>query len=282
MLNPLDREQLLPRLERAGFRFSKGLGQNFVTAPWVPETLAEAAGCGKNTAVLEVGPGAGALTRCLAHRAGSVTAVEKDERILPVLREAVEDFDNVRIVLGDVLKLDLRALAEAMPEKEKVAAANLPYSITTQAVEALVAPDVFSRVAVMVQREAADRLLSRPGDRDWCLAAARVGWRYEGRRIREVPPDCFVPAPHVVSEILCFDRLEAPRVPVRDEAAFLKVLSAAFFQRRKTFANSAAAALGIGKERVSTALLEAGLSPTVRGEALDYGELARITDALER
>ena len=278
--DPLDRARLLPRLEAAGFAFSKSMGQNFVTAAWVPETLAEAAGCDGGS-VLEIGPGAGALTRALAKRAASVCALELDGRILPVLREATEDFDNVTICRGDVLTADLDALAREHLEKTpRVAAANLPYNITTDAVDRLVYCGLFSRVAVMVQREAARRLLAGPGDGDWCLAAARLRWKCRARAVSDVPPDCFVPAPRVTSTILRLELRDTPLCPTKSEAALLRVLAAAFRLRRKTFLNSASAALSLPKGDVARALERLGLDPAVRGEALTIQQLAALSDLL--
>ncbi len=280
-MDPCNPKELIPRLERAGFRFSKSMGQNFVIEEWVPRTLAEASGCDADWAVMEIGPGAGALTRQLALRAGAVAAVELDERIIPVLRETTADFDNVSIILGDALKLDPETFArEKMDGRRRMVCANLPYNITSEIIEKLVYSGLFERMTFMIQREAAEKLTAQPGDKQWCLFAAKIQYLARAQIVCDVPPECFVPAPHVTSSIVRLDMLPEPAVAPGDEALFHRVLSGAFHLRRKTLLNSLAAAMSLNKDKLTTAMERAGIAPNIRGEALSLAQLAALSDAL--
>ena len=280
-MNPCNPKELIPRLERAGFRFSKSMGQNFVIEEWVPRTLAQASGCDESWAVMEIGPGAGALTRQLAMRAGSVAAVELDGRIIPVLRETVEGCDNVSITNADVLKLELAEFCrEKLDKPQRMVCANLPYNITAQTIEKLVESGLFRRLTLMIQKEVAQKLTARPGDSQWCLFAARLQYRAAAQIMCDVPPECFVPAPHVTSAIVRIDMLPEPAVQPKDEAMFLRVLSGAFHLRRKTLINSLTAAMSLPKERLLNAMELADIDPRARGEALSLQQICRLSDAL--
>ena len=279
-MNPCNLTELIPALESAGFRFSKSLGQNFVTAQWVPRTLAEAAEVKSGWSVLEIGPGAGALTRELAARADKVAVIELDERILPVLRSATEEYDNISVAIGDASKTDLALFAEKELPAPRMVCANLPYNITTEILEKLVYCSAFSRITVMIQKEAAQKLFARPGEAAWSLFAARIAQRCDVKKICDVPPGCFTPEPHVVSSIVRLDLLPAPRAASKSEENFQKVLAAAFKLRRKTVVNSIASDLPFSKDTVTERVVAAGLDPRVRGEALTLYEIAALADAL--
>lgn len=269
-------------LGRHGFHFSKSLGQNFLTAAWVPAQIAAECGVDKDSCALEVGPGMGCLTVELSKRAGQVTAIELDRALFPVLDETLADCDNVEVVQGDVLKVDLAALcAEKFGDKPVYACANLPYYITTPAITALLESGAFRAVTVMVQKEVAERICAVPGTSDYSAFSIYVQYRAKAEILFDVPADCFVPQPKVDSAVIRLTPLEKPAVEVSDEKLFFAIVRAAFNQRRKTLSNAAVAAFNgkLDKSDVSALLESIGLDPRVRGERLSLEEYAKLTDA---
>ena len=279
MINLTDYNEIRALLTRHGFRFSKSLGQNFLTAAWVPERIAEEAGLDEQTGVVEVGPGIGCLTAELAKRAGRVAAIELDRALLPVLKETVRDFDNVTVIPGDATKLDLRTLAEEkLPGLRPVVCANLPYNVTTPLLTALIEAGCFETITVMIQREVARRICAGPGSADYGAFGLFVQWYCETELLFDVPPSCFVPQPKVTSSVIRLTRRPAPPLPVRDEKLLFRIIRAAFNQRRKTLVNALSSGLGLGKGEVEAALAECGLDARVRGEALDIAAFAALCD----
>ncbi len=277
-----DYHQVRSLLERHGFRFSKARGQNFLVRGWVPRRIAETAGIGPDCGVLEVGPGVGPLTAALCERAGRVVAVEVDESLRPVLAETMAGRDNLRLVFGDVRRLDLPALVRAeLPGLRPVACANLPYSITTPVLTALLESRAFTSITVMVQKEVAQRICAPAGTKGY--GAFTVFCRYyAGSEIHfDVPPDCFLPRPKVTSSVLTLTVRGAPPCPVADEAFFFRVVRASFAQRRKTLANGLASAFPtLSRAQIAGALERCGLPPAVRGETLDIPAFAAVAEAL--
>ena len=279
MINLTDYNEIRALLTRHGFRFSKSLGQNFLTAAWVPERIAEEAGLDEQTGVVEVGPGIGCLTAELAKRAGRVAAIELDRALLPVLKETVRDFDNVTVIPGDATKLDLRTLAEEkLPGLRPVVCANLPYNVTTPLLTALIEAGCFETITVMIQREVARRICAGPGSADYGAFGLFVQWYCETELLFDVPPSCFVPQPKVTSSVIRLTRRPAPPLPVRDEKLLFRIIRAAFNQRRKTLVNALSSGLGLGKDELETVLGEVGLDARVRGEALDIAAFAALCD----
>ncbi len=278
-----DLNEIRPLLERHGFRFSKSLGQNFLTAAWVPGRIAESAGLDRDTGVLEVGPGIGCLTAELARRAGKVLSVELDRALKPVLGETLAGVENVELLFGDALKLDLGQLVrERLPGLRPVFCANLPYNVTSPLLTAVLRAGCFETVTVMVQREVARRLCARAGTGDYGAFSLFVQWHAEPELLFEVEPACFVPRPKVTSAVLRLRRRESPPVPVRDEQLLFRVIRAAFNMRRKTLVNALGAGLdGITKEQAENAVKRAGFSPKIRGEVLEIGGFAKISDEIE-
>ncbi|MGX8692124.1 MAG: 16S rRNA (adenine(1518)-N(6)/adenine(1519)-N(6))-dimethyltransferase RsmA [Clostridia bacterium] len=280
-MNLTDYNEIRALLARHGFRFSKSLGQNFLTAAWVPARIADEAGLDERTGVVEVGPGVGCLTAELAKRAGKVAAIELDKALLPVLRETLAGFDNVSVVHGDATRLDLRALAaEKLPGLRPVVCANLPYNVTSPLLTALIEAGCFETITVMIQREVARRICAGPGSPDYGAFGLFVQWHCETELLFDVPPGCFVPQPKVTSSVIRLTRREEPPLPVRDEKLLFRVIRAAFNQRRKTLVNALSAGLGLGKDELETALAACGLDPRVRGEALDIGAFAALSDKI--
>ena len=270
-------------LARHGFHFSKSMGQNFLIADWVPRDIAEAAGLDEGCGVLEIGPGIGPLTVQLAQRAGRVAAIELDRALLPILAETLSDYSNAQVIPGDVMKLDLAALAaEQFPGMAVKACANLPYNITTPVLAKLVETPCFETITVLIQKEVAQRLSAPQGSADGGAFSMFLQYYMETEALFDVPPEKFLPAPKVTSAVLRCVRRAAPAVAVRDEAFFFKVIRGAFLLRRKTLVNSLSAALpGCGKDEIRNAIIHCGLSPEVRGERLTLADFARLAEALQ-
>ena len=281
-MNLTDYKEIRALLEKHGFRFSKSLGQNFLTAAWVPEDIAEAAGLDEQTGVLEIGPGVGCLTRELSRRAGKVVSVELDRSLRPVLAETLTGCENVEVVFGDILKQDLPALLdEAMPGLRHVVCANLPYNVTTPVLTALLESGLFETVTVMIQREVARRICAAPNTPDYGAFGVFVQWHAETELLFDVPPSCFVPQPKVTSSVIRLTRRAAPPVPVRDEDFLFRIVRAAFNQRRKTLINALASQVpGVTKEDVEKALAALGYDTRIRGEVLSLGGFAEISDKI--
>ncbi len=281
-MNLTDPNEIRALLTRHKFRFSRSMGQNFLTAAWVPEQIADAALLDAETAVLEVGPGIGCLTRELSRRAARVVSVELDRSLRPVLAETLAGCGNVELLFGDVLKKDLRALAdETMPGMRRVVCANLPYNVTTPLLTAFLEAGCFDAVTVMIQREVARRICAGPGSADYGAFGLYVQWHAEPELLFDVPPACFMPQPKVTSSVIRLRRRAAPPVPVRDEALLFRVVRAAFNQRRKTLVNALSAQLPeLDKAAAEGILLSLGLDARVRGEVLDIGTFAAISDKI--
>ena len=269
-------------LSRHGFRFSKSLGQNFLTAAWVPERIAESAGLDEGTGVLEIGPGVGCLTEQLSLRAGKVLAVELDKALKPVLAETLAGRENVEILFGDVLKQDLPALVrEKLPGLRPVICANLPYNVTTPLLTAFLEAGCFEAVTVMIQREVAKRICAPAGTPDYGAFGLFVQWHCFTELLFDVPPSCFVPQPKVTSSVIRLTRREEKPFPVQDEQLLFRVIRAAFNQRRKTLSNALSAGLGeLSKEQAEKVLENCGFDPKIRGEAVELGGFVKITNEI--
>ena len=282
-MNLTDIRDIKALLARHGFHFSKSMGQNFLIADWVPQNIADAAGLDEGCAVLEIGPGIGLLTVQLARRAGKVAAVELDRSLLPILAETLADCPNAEVIPGDVMKLDLPALAAekfgSLPVK---ACANLPYNITTPVITKLLEAGCFQSVTVMIQREVAKRICAAPGDSDCGAFSLFCQYHASCELLFEVPPDCFLPAPKVTSAVVRLTPHDAPPV-AGDKDAIFAVVRAAFAQRRKTLLNGLSAAYGsrFSKDQLRQIILDCGLPEAVRGERLGLEEFAALAHALK-
>ncbi|MBR0027188.1 MAG: 16S rRNA (adenine(1518)-N(6)/adenine(1519)-N(6))-dimethyltransferase RsmA [Clostridia bacterium] len=267
--------------DKFGFTFKKGLGQNFLTSRDVLEEIADAAEI--SGGVMEIGPGFGVLTQELCERAEKVVSVEIDERLLPVLEYTLADYDNVKIIHGDVMKLDLRELIKKEFGKQKISiAANLPYYITTPIITRLLEEKLpVNNIIVMVQKEVAERLSAREGTKNYGAITLLCRYYTEPEIITKVPASLFVPPPKVDSAVLRLRVLDEPRVKVKDEKVFFKTIKAAFSQRRKTLLNCLSGAFPIAKEDIMGLLIKAGIDPKRRGETLSIEEFAKVSDMLE-
>lgn len=274
--------QIRALLARQGFRFSKSMGQNFLTAAWVPERIAAEAELDAQTGVLEVGPGIGCLTVQLARLAGRVVAVELDRALAPVLAETLSDCGNTEVVFGDALKLDLKALVdERFAGLRPVVCANLPYNITSPLISAFLDAGCFESLTLMVQREVAQRICAGAGTADYGAFTVYVNWHAEPEILFDVSPDCFMPQPKVWSSVIRLKARKVPPVAVGDEKLFFAVVRAAFNQRRKTLHNALSSGLaGFSREAVGSAIAACGFDPLIRGEVLDLEGFAAVADAL--
>ena len=281
-MNLTDIDQIKALLGRHGFHFSKSMGQNFLTASWVPEDIAESALLDENTGVLEVGPGIGCLTRELSRRAGKVLSVELDKALKPILAETLTDCENVELLFGDVLKQDLSALAEAhFSGMRKVVCANLPYNVTSPLLTAFIEADCFDTITVMIQREVARRICAAPGTGDYGAFGIFVQWHMEPELLFDVPPSCFIPQPKVTSSVIRLRRRAEHPATVRDEGLMFRIIRAAFNQRRKTLVNAISSQLGnVTKEQAAQAIENCGFDTRIRGEVLDIGGFAKISDEI--
>ena len=282
-MNLTNYDEIRALLSRHGFRFSKSLGQNFLTADWVPRQIAESAELDEQTGVLEVGPGVGCLTVQLSERAGKVLSVELDKSLMPVLAETLRGHENVEVLFGDILKQDIPALvAESFPGLRPVVCANLPYNVTTPVLTALIRPGCFETITVMIQREVARRICAPAGSPDYGAFGIFVQWHMETELLFEVPPSCFVPQPKVTSAVIRLKKREKPPVETRNEKLLFAVVRAAFNQRRKTLTNGLCSGLNLSREQVENAIKNAGFDTKIRGETLDVGGFAKITDELDK
>ena len=282
-MNLTNYDEIRALLSRHGFRFSKSLGQNFLTADWVPRQIAESAELDEQAGVLEIGPGVGCLTVQLSERAGKVLSVELDKSLMPVLAETLRGHENVEVLFGDILKQDIPALvAESFPGLRPVVCANLPYNVTTPVLTALIRPGCFETITVMIQREVARRICAPAGSPDYGAFGIFVQWHMETELLFEVPPSCFVPQPKVTSAVIRLKKREKPPVETRNETLLFAVVRAAFNQRRKTLTNGLCSGLNLSREQVENAIKNAGFDTKIRGETLDVGGFAKITDELDK
>ncbi|RSJ74060.1 16S rRNA (adenine(1518)-N(6)/adenine(1519)-N(6))-dimethyltransferase RsmA [Streptococcus cristatus] len=274
-------------LERHGFTFKKSFGQNFLTDTNILQKIVDTAEIDKNINVIEIGPGIGALTEFLAESAAEVMAFEIDDRLVPILADTLRDFDNVTVVNQDILKVDLaQYIAEFKnPDLPIKVVANLPYYITTPILMHLIESGIpFSEFVVMMQREVADRISAQPNTKAYGSLSIAVQYYMTAKVAFIVPRTVFVPAPNVDSAILKMVRRDQPAVEVQDEKFFFKVSKASFVHRRKTLWNNLTSHFGKSEEtkaKLTAALEQAELSPSVRGEALALADFARLADALK-
>ena len=268
--------------DRFGFRFSKSLGQNFLTDKNIIDQILEGSGITGDDLVIEIGPGIGVITREAAQLAHKVIAIEIDTNLIPILNWTLGDLENVEIVNQDVLKTQLNDLIakESFPGVVRVVG-NLPYYITTPIIMKLLEDQVpAASITVMMQKEVADRLTAKPGTKDFGAISLMVEYFAEAKEIVKVPRTVFVPQPKVDSTVLRLDIRDEKPVQVEDEEFLFKVIKAGFGQRRKTLSNALSVLKGYDKATILRCLEEAGIDPVRRGETLSLEEYARLSDVL--
>ena len=284
MINVCDINVMKPLLAQHGFHFSKAKGQNFLIAPWVPQSIAQDAGVDETAGVLEIGPGIGPLTQQLALRAGRVCAVELDERLKPILELTVGEFSNLEILWGDVLKQDVAALVkEKFSGLRPMACANLPYYITSPILSALLEAECFESVTVMVQKEVAQRIAAAPGTADYSAFTVFCQYYAEPKLLFDVPAHCFLPQPKVTSAVIQLNVRKERSWDIADEEIFFRLVKASFAMRRKKLSNGLASGFPeLGKSGAAEVIEAAGFDVNVRGETLGIPEFARIANEIAK
>ena len=271
-------------IQKHGFAFQKKFGQNFLIDAHVLDKIIAAAGVTADDMVLEIGPGIGTMTQYLAERARQVTAVEIDTNLIPILKETLSDYDNVTVINEDILKVDIKKLAEEYNAGKPIkVVANLPYYITTPIIMGLFESGVpIDNITVMVQKEVVDRMQVGPGSKDYGALSLAVQYYAEPYIVANVPPNCFIPRPNVGSAVIRLTRHQTPPVEVKDRELMFKLIRASFNQRRKTLLNGLnnSPELSFGKEQIAAAIEQLGVSAAVRGEALTLEQFARLSDLL--
>ena len=269
------------RMRENNLRYKQSLGQNFIYDEELLTALTEAAGVTDNEDVLEIGPGCGSLTKHLCRTARKVLSVELDERLIPLLQAFLAEEKNWNVVQGDIMTVNLPEITAGLRAPFAVVA-NIPYYITTPLIQRLLTSGLpASRLALMVQKEVADKILSSPGDDGWGPLAIRCQYQCEPQRVMEVPASCFIPPPKVDSTFILLPLRKEPAVKVKNEDMFFRVVNAAFALRRKTLLNGLCAAFRTERAEVAAWLEQAGIDPMIRGEKLTITQLAELSDAIE-
>lgn len=273
-------------LQKYGFVFQKRFGQNFLIDTHVLDRIIQASEITKDDFVLEIGPGIGTMTQYLADSAREVTAVEIDDALIPILKDTLKEWDNVNVIHGDILKTDIRKIADEKNQGRPIkVVANLPYYITTPIIMGLFESHVpIDSITVMVQKEVADRMQSGPGTKDYGALSLAVQYYAEPYVVANVPPNCFMPRPKVGSAVIRLTKYKDAPIKVTNEKLLFQLIRASFNQRRKTLQNGIKnfGGLNFSKEQVAQALEEMGLPASVRGEALTLEQFATLANILDR
>lgn len=273
-------------LNKYNFAFQKKFGQNFLIDTHVLEKIIKSAELTKEDFVLEIGPGIGTMTQYLAEAAREVVAVEIDTKLIPILEDTLSGYDNVTVINEDVLKLDLKKLAEERNAGKPIkVVANLPYYITTPIIMGLFESNVpIDSITIMVQKEVADRMKVGPGTKDYGALSLAVQYYADPYIVANVPPNCFMPRPNVGSAVIRLTRHKEVPVQVEDEKLMFKIIRASFNQRRKTLVNGLnnSPEIHLSKELIAEALEEAGFNANIRGEALTLEQFASLSNIINR
>lgn len=283
LVNP---QKTIEVIQKNEFAFQKRFGQNFLVDARVLDKIIQSAGVTKEDCVLEVGPGIGTMTQALSEAARQVVAVEIDDHLIPILQETLKECPNVKVIHGDILKTDVKAIADEYNEGCPLhVIANLPYYITTPIIMGLFESGVpLKSITIMVQKEVADRMKAEPGTKDYGALSLAVQYYAEPYLAANVPPNCFIPRPNVGSAVIRLTRHEQSPVQVADEKLMFRLIRAAFNQRRKTLANSLnnSPELFFPKEQIQEAIAALDVSPSVRGEALSLEQFAQLANLLSK
>ncbi|MBQ1190512.1 MAG: 16S rRNA (adenine(1518)-N(6)/adenine(1519)-N(6))-dimethyltransferase RsmA [Lachnospiraceae bacterium] len=279
--NPKNTIEIIQKYE---FMFQKKFGQNFLIDTHVLEKIISSAGVTKEDCVLEIGPGIGTMTQYLAENARQVVAVEIDKNLIPILGETLAGYDNVTVINEDILKVDIKEIAEKYNDGRPIkVVANLPYYITTPIIMGLFESGVpIDNITVMVQKEVADRMQEGPGSKDYGALSLAVQYYAEPEIVAIVPPNCFIPRPNVGSAVIRLTRHKEMPVKVKDAEHMFRIIRASFNQRRKTLQNGLnnSPEIPYSKEKILAAIEQMGLPATVRGEALSLEQFAQLSDIL--
>lgn len=264
-------------VEKYGFRFTKSLGQNFLTDLRVVDDIIAGAEITRDDSVIEIGPGVGTLTRKLLEHAGKVTAIELDEELIPILTEELKEYDNFTLIHGDAVKLDLKEIAEG---KRVKFVANLPYYVTTPIIAGILSSGMdFDSLTIMVQKEVAERMAAVPGTKDYGSLTILVRYYCDIKVVRNVPPSAFIPRPKIESTVIRLNKLEKPRAEVEDEKLFFNIVRHSFNMRRKTLVNGLKS-MGLSRETIDESMAECGIDSKVRGETLSVEKFAQLSNSI--
>ena len=283
MSNSNQKNATMNIVRKHDIKAQKKYGQNFLTDDGVLDEIVEAAGVCDKDHIVEIGPGLGALTKRLAQKASHVTAIEIDTQMIPVLDEVLEGFDNTRVICADVLKTDMKEIAETYPGEDVKVVANLPYYITTPIVTSLLESGIhYKSITVMVQTEVAERMQTGPGSKDYGALSLAVQYYSKPEIMIDVPPECFYPMPGVGSSVIKLDLYDEPPVKVSDPEFMFRIIKASFMQRRKTLQNALQnnPDTKISRDKTVEALEKLRLDPMIRGEALTLEQFAALSDLL--
>jgi len=284
MINLTDMKTVRSILGRHGFHFSKKLGQNFLIDPSVCPRIAEEGNAAAGYGVLEIGPGIGTMTQYLAEAAREVAAVEIDSSLIPILKDTLKDWDNVSVINNDILKTDIKKIADEKNGGKPVkVVANLPYYITTPIIMGLFEKNVpVDSITVMVQKEVADRMQVGPGTKDYGALSLAVQYYAKPEIVANVPPNCFMPRPKVGSAVIKLTRYEKPPVDVKDEGLMFRLIRASFNQRRKTLVNGIrnSGDFSLSKDEIEDVFNRCDLPLNIRGEALTLEQFAMLANCI--
>ena len=271
-------------LQKYGFNFQKKFGQNFLINTGILEDIIAAAQITKDDFVLEIGPGIGTMTQYLCESAREVVAVEIDKNLIPILADTLSAYDNVEVINDDILKVDIKTLAEERNAGRPIkVVANLPYYITTPIIMGLFESHVpIDSITIMVQKEVADRMQEGPGSKEYGALSLAVQYYANPKIVVNVPPSCFMPQPKVGSAVIRLTRHEQPPVEVENEKLMFQIIRASFNQRRKTLANGLNnfPELKLSKEAIQQCIEELGVPATIRGEALSLEQFAKLSNII--
>lgn len=280
-------------MDKYGIKPSKSLGQNFLMDKEIQAKIVNACNIKKDDLVIEVGAGMGAISCELAARAGKLAAIEIDRHLLPALQEALKQYNNVEIIHGDILKLNLKddiiykayrtglTGGQEFKPARIIAVGNLPYYVTTPIVEKLLEEENIDEIIIMVQKEAAERILAKPGAKNYGLLSLMAKYYSKAEILFNVPPGCFFPKPNVYSSVVKMSRNKTPPVHLLNKELFFKIIKSSFGQRRKTLFNALynANLVPLSKEKIKAVLKETGIDENTRGEALSLEQFAQISNA---
>ena len=285
-MNLTNPTQLKNVLGAYGFSFSKSLGQNFLIDENVLNKIIEGSQINSEWGALEIGPGAGTLTRALAENSKKTVAVEIDKRLLPMLEYTLNDFKNTKVINADVMEIDLNSLiTEEFGNMPVAVCANLPYYITTPIImKVLEECQKVKSMTVMIQKEVAMRMVAPPGGKDYGALSVAVQFYTKPKIVCHAEPHCFMPQPKVASTVVSLEVLDKPSVDVSNKKLFFNIVKSAFGQRRKTLLNALSKSpyISVEKDVIISAIEKAGLSPDIRGEKLSLEEFAKVTDYIEK
>ncbi|WP_072061261.1 16S rRNA (adenine(1518)-N(6)/adenine(1519)-N(6))-dimethyltransferase RsmA, partial [Clostridium novyi] len=266
-------------VQKYNFKFTKSLGQNFLTDQNVLDDIVNGSNVCEEDFVIEIGPGVGTLTKELLKKAKKVCAVELDSELIPILTEELKDFPNFELIHKDALKVDFNELIGE--EKSVKVVANLPYYVTTPIIARLLKEGYkFKSLTIMIQKEVAERIASEPNCKEYGALSILVQYYCDTEILRKVPPTCFIPQPKVDSIIIKLDRLDEPRVKVKDEELFFKIVRQSFNMRRKTLRNAIKSLGDVSGDHIEKVFNDAGIDPRRRGETLSIEEFGKLADSI--